>query len=58
MGDQPSTHAVTVSANSMADLFPQNPSGSEAYAKLISAVKDIRTVENRSIYVDLAVFSN
>ena len=57
-GEQKSTHAVTVSANSMADLFPQDPSGQEAYAKLVSAVKDIRTVESRSIYVDLAVFSN
>lgn len=58
MGDQAATHAVTVSANSMAELFPQNPAGQEAYAELVSAVKDIRTVENRSIYVDLAVFGN
>ena len=58
MGDQPATHAVTISANSMAELFPQNPTGQEAYAKLIDDVKDIRSVENRSIYVDLAVFGN
>ena len=42
----------------MAELFPQNPTGQEAYAKLIDDVKDIRSVENRSIYVDLAVFGN
>jgi len=58
MGDQPATHDVTISANSMAELFPQNPAGQEAYAKLLDAVKDIRSVENRSIYVDLAVFGN
>lgn len=58
LGEQASTHAVTISANSMAELFPQNPAGQEAYAKLIDDVKDIRTVESRAIYVDLAVFGN
>ena len=38
--------------------FPSGPKRARVYAKLVSAVKDIRTVENRSIYVDLAVFSN
>jgi hypothetical protein len=42
----------------MADLFPQNPAGQAAFAELIDSVKDIRTVENRMIYVDLAVFGN
>ena len=58
MGQQDATHAVTISANSMADLFPQNPAGQAAFAELIDSVKDIRTVENRMIYVDLAVFGN
>ena len=58
MGDQPATHAVTISANSMAELFPAEPDRARVYAKLIDDVKDIRSVENRSIYVDLAVFGN
>lgn len=58
LGQQDATHAVTISANSMADLFPQNPAGQAAFAELIDSVKDIRTVENRMIYVDLAVFGN
>ena len=58
MGREPTTHVVTMSANSMADLFQQDPEIQETYASFLNGVKDIRTIENRAIYVDLAVFGN
>ncbi|MDA9256375.1 hypothetical protein N9P41_00455 [Pseudomonadales bacterium] len=58
MGTEPSTHVVTVSANSMAELFPQNPQMQAELSSLAAKVKDIRTIENRVLYLDLAVFSN
>ena len=58
MGREPSTHVVTVSANSMADLFPQDPAMQAELNALMADVKDIRTIENRVLYVDLAVFGN
>jgi len=30
----------------------------ETYASFLNGVKDIRTIENRAIYVDVAVFGN
>mgnify|MGYP007000433905 len=35
-----------------------NADGQEAFVKFLSDVKDIRTIENRAIYVDLMVFGN
>ena len=58
MGKEPSTHVVTVSANSMAELFPQDPGMQAELNALMAEVKDIRTIENRVLYVDLAVFGN
>ena len=58
MGKEPSTHVVTVSANSMAELFPQDPKMQAELNALMAEVKDIRTIENRVLYVDLAVFGN
>ena len=58
MGREPTTHVVTISANSMADLFQLDPEIQETYASFLNGVKDIRTIENRAIYVDLAVFGN
>ena len=58
MGREPTTHVVTMSANSMADLFQQDPEIQETYTSFLNGVKDIRTIENRAIYVDLAVFGN
>ena len=58
MGREPTTHVVTMSANSMADLFQQDPEVQETYASFLNDVKDLRTIENRAIYVDLAVFGN
>ena len=58
MGKEPSTCVVTVSANSMAELFPQDPKMQAELNALMAEVKDIRTIENRVLYVDLAVFGN
>lgn len=58
MGKEPTTHVVTMSANSMADLFQQDPEMQGTYASFLNSVKDIRNIENRAIYVDLAVFGN
>ena len=42
----------------MADLFPQDPAMQAELNALMADVKDIRTIENRVLYVDLAVFGN
>ena len=57
-GQDATTHVVTISANSMEDLLTPNPDAPEALATFLSDVKDIRTIENRAIYVDLMVFGN
>jgi hypothetical protein len=58
LGREASTHVVTVSANSMAELFPQDPKMQAELSSLMADVKEIRTIENRVVFVDLAVFSN
>ena len=57
-GEDATTHVVTVSANSMEDLLTPSSDQQEAFATFLSDVKDIRTIENRAIFVDLMVFGN
>ena len=57
-GEDATTHVVTVSANSMEDLLTPSSVQQEAFATVLSDVTDIRTIENRAIFVDLMVFGN
>ena len=57
-GEDATTHVLTVSANSMEDLLTPSSDQQEDFATFLSDVKDIRTIENRAIFVDLMVFGN